>query len=279
LKETAKIEIKTPVVSAEWLNTHLQAENLLLFDATIPKVVGNTSELSEVQLPRTQFFDIKKAFSDLSGEFPSTIPSEAQFQAEARKLGVNNDSAIVVYDDKGIYSSARVWWLFKVFGYKNVAILNGGLPEWRKQGFKTEPKQNNLKPLGSFEAHFKQEYVVYFKDLDTLSKDTNTLILDARASGRFNCEVPEPRAGLRSGTIPNSESLPFANCLENGILKDKNQLQNIFYTLVPDTNTNLIFTCGSGITACVLDLAATIADYKNTRVYDGSWTEYGSLTP
>ncbi len=278
MKETSKIEIKTPVVSAEWLNTHLQVENLLVFDASIPKVVGNTSELSEAQIPKTQFFDIKKAFSDASGAFPNTIPSETQFQTEARKLGINNDSAIVIYDDKGIYSSARVWWLFKVFGYTNIAILNGGLPEWQHQGFKTEPKQGYKKTLGNFVARFKPEYVVYFEDLETLSKQTNTLILDARASNRFNCEVPEPRAGLRSGTIPNSKNLPFANCLENGKLKDKNQLQNIFYTLIPDTNTNLVFTCGSGITACVLDLAATLADYKNTRVYDGSWTEYGSLT-
>lgn len=278
MKAISKIEIKTPVVSAEWLNEHLQADNLLLFDASIPKVVGNTSELTEVQLPKTQFFDIKKAFSDTSGQFPNTIPSKIQFQTEARKLGVNNDSAIIIYDDKGIYSSARVWWLFKVFGYTNVAILNGGLPEWQKQSFKVELKQDYKRIVGNFNAHFKSEYIVYFEDLENLSKETETLILDARASGRFNCEVPEPRAGLRSGTIPNSKNLPFANCLDNGKLKDKTQLQNIFNTLVPTINNTLIFTCGSGITACVLDLAATVVGYKNTRVYDGSWTEYGSLT-
>ena len=279
MNRVSKITLNTPVVSAEWLNNNLQAENVLIFDASIPKVVGNTSELSEEQLPDAQFFDIKKAFSDASGEFPNTIPSEAQFQTKARELGVHNDSAIIVYDDKGIYSSARVWWLFEVFGYTNVAILNGGLPEWQKQDFKTEPKHDNTKPLGNFEAHFNPDYVVYFDDLETLSKDQNTLILDARASGRFNCEVPEPRAGLRSGTIPNSKNLPFANCLEYGKLKDKSELQNIFNTLIPSTNTKIVFTCGSGITACVLDIAATIAGYTNTRVYDGSWTEYGSLTP
>jgi len=273
-----KIDLsKQHVVSVKWLNEHLQAENIIIFDASIPKVTAYKLIEAEKQIPTAQFFDIKKAFSDISGEFPNTIPSESQFETEARKLGVNNDSAIVIYDDKGIYSSARVWWLFKIFGYNNVAILNGGLPEWQKQGFQLEVKQNRNKVLGDFEAKFKPEYIAYFEGIKTLSSDFSVAIVDARASNRFNCEVPEPRAGLRSGTIPNSKNIPFTYCLHNGKLKPKNELQNILSTKIKDVNTPLIFTCGSGITACVLDLAAAISGYKNTRVYDGSWTEYGSL--
>ncbi len=272
-----KIEIATPVVSVEWLNENINAKNLLVFDASIPKVVGNETSAIERQIPNTQFFDIKKAFSDTSGKFPNTIPSETQFEIEARKLGVNNDSAIVVYDDKGIYSCARAWWLFKTFGHDNVAILDGGLPEWLKKDAPTEGKQVIKRPKGNFNARFKRENVVYFKDIGTLSEDKAITILDARSSGRFNCEVPEPRTGLRSGTIPNSKNLPYANCLDEGKLKSKTELQSIFKEMLPDNNA-LVFSCGSGITACILDLAATIANYENTKVYDGSWTEYGSLT-
>lgn len=270
-------KIKTPVVSVDWLHQNLLSENLLIFDASIPKVTANKITTVKEQIPNTQFFDIKKAFSDPSGQFPNTIPSETQFETEARKLGVNKNSAIIVYDDKGLYSSARVWWLFKLFGFTNVAILNGGLPEWVAQGYTTETKQQHSRPVGDFEANFKPEYVVYLKDIKTLPNDASVAIIDARASNRFNCEVPEPREGLRSGTIPNSKNIPFTNCLDNGKLKSKNELQNIFSTIINDVNKPVIFTCGSGITACILDLAATIAGYKNTSVYDGSWTEYGSL--
>jgi len=265
-------------VSVEWLNKHIEAENLLVFNASFLKVTDDGhANADQRQIPHTQFFDIKKAFSDVSGKFPNTIPSEEQFQSEARKLGINDDSTIIVYDDKGIYSSARVWWLFKTFGHDNVAILDGGLPEWLRQDLPTEDKQINRKPKGDFNARFIRDNVVYFKDLETLSEDKAVTILDARSSDRFNCEVPEPRAGLRSGTIPNSKNLPYADCLKDGKLKPKTELQAIFKERVAENDT-LVFSCGSGITACILDLAATMTGYEDTKVYDGSWTEYGSLT-
>ena len=271
------ISILEPIVSVEWLHNHLQAENLLVFDASIPKVTEDNNTSYEKQIPGTQFFDLKKNFSEPDSPFPNTIPGQKQFQDEARKLGVNKDSAIVVYDDKGIYSSARVWWLFKTFGFNNVAVLNGGLPEWIAKGFKTENKQEHKKASGNFEAHFNQNNVVYFDALESISKDSNYTILDARSEARFNCKVPEPRAGLRSGIIPNSKNLPFEACLENNKLKSTSDLKSIFENLNLKDNT-LIFSCGSGLTACILDLAATVAGYESLKVYDGSWTEYGSLT-
>lgn len=273
----SKVSLSEPVVSVAWLYENLEAENLIIFDTSIPKVmdaIANTA--TDIQLPNAQFFNLKESFSDLSSAFPNTIPSEVQFQTEARKLGVNKNSAIVVYDDKGIYSSARVWWLFKTFGHNNVAVLDGGLPQWLAQNYPTQLKKANIKVEGDFEAHFKAGNVIYFSDLETVSHNKNHTILDARSEDRFYSRVPEPRAGLRSGTIPNSKSLPFEMCLENGKLKSKTELQNIFKTLTEEENS-LIFSCGSGLTACILDLAATVADYKNTKVYDGSWTEYGTL--
>lgn len=275
----SKLSLSSPIVSADWLRENLNASNLLIFDASMVKVTAqNENVSSEVQLPNTQFFNLKGRFSDLSSDFPNTIPSASQFQEEARKLGVNSDSAIVVYDDKGVYSSARVWWLFKTFGHANSAILDGGLPAWIEQNYPTEPKGNNSKPKGDFKAVFNPDRVTYFKDLDVLSQSEKHTIIDARSAERFRCEVPEPREGLRSGTIPNSKNLPFERCLVEGKLKPKEELVRLFNSVTPKNNT-LVFSCGSGLTACILDLTAEVADFKQTKVYDGSWTEYGTLKP
>ncbi|WP_397362702.1 sulfurtransferase [Olleya sp. R77988] len=263
------------VVSVEWLKDHLSDDNLIILDATIPKVSGNVSELSKLQIPNTRFFDIKNKFSNTSAEFPNTIPSKIQFEQSAQQLGVNKDSFIVVYDSLGMYSSPRAWWLFKTFGHQNVAVLNGGLPEWLNSGFSTESKQVIAYSSGNFEAKFNQDNVVYFEELEKISQDSNYKIIDARSSDRFNCIVAEPRKGLRSGIIPNSNNLPFQNILDNNTLKAKALIKQQFKVLA-QPNQHLVFTCGSGITACVLSLAATTLGYSNS-VYDGSWTEYGSL--
>lgn len=255
----------------------MQDDNILIFDATISKVVGGISALTSVQIPGTQFFDIKNKFSITDAPFPNTLPSEAQFEAQAKALGVNNDSFIVIYDELGIYSSARAWWLFKTFGFKNVAILDGGLPEWKIKELPLEDKSiNNSRIKGNFKAIYKRNNVVFFESLDEISKDDTYKIIDARSSDRFNCIVKEPREDLRSGTIPTSLNLPFNQVLNANKFKSKAELKSIFASLAKD-NQHLVFSCGSGITASVLALAATVAGYKNS-VYDGSWTEYGSLT-
>jgi thiosulfate/3-mercaptopyruvate sulfurtransferase len=266
-------DLNTSLVSGKWLKTNLEASNLIVLDATINKVINKTSE----RIPNARFFDIKKKFSDVNAIFPSTLPSTVQFQTEARALGINQDSLIVVYDDKGIYSSARVWWLFKTFGFDNVAVLDGGLPEWESSGFKVEAYTEKVYPKGDFEAIYNSKLMTNFKGVNTYSRESKTLIIDARSDTRFKCLVDEPREGLRRGTIPNSVNMPYTAILNGNIMKSKAELSTIFNTLVED-NTKLVFSCGSGITACILALAATICDYKNLVVYDGSWTEYGTLT-
>ena len=266
-------DLNTSLVSGKWLKTNLEASNLIVLDATINKVINKTSE----RIPNARFFDIKKKFSDVNAIFPSTLPSTVQFQTEARALGINQDSLIVVYDDKGIYSSARVWWLFKTFGFDNVAVLDGGLPEWESSGFKVEAYTEQVYPKGDFEAIYNSKLMTNFKGVNTYSRESKTLIIDARSDTRFKCLVDEPREGLRRGTIPNSVNMPYTAILNGNIMKSKAELSTIFNTLVED-NTKLVFSCGSGITACILALAATICDYKNLVVYDGSWTEYGTLT-
>ncbi|WP_194767643.1 sulfurtransferase [Tamlana sp. I1] len=267
-----KLTLTEPVVSVSWLSKHIEAPNLVVLDGTIAKVFNDASE----QIPNARFFDIKQKFSNIEDAFPSAFPSAEQFQKEARILGVNTDSAIVVYDDKGIYSSARVWWLFKAFGFNNIAILNGGFPAWNKAQYPIEKASSYNGELGDFTANLQLNYMLFFKDVEQASKEKTHTIIDARSAGRFNCEVPEPREGLRMGTIPNSVNLPFTDLLEDGILKSKTELESAFKPLA-EKEDPIIFSCGSGITACVLALAAEISGYKNIRVYDGSWTEWGSL--
>jgi len=268
----SNLNLQHPIVSVDWLHNNMEIENLVVLDGTINKVFDE----NQTQIPKARFFDIKNKFSNTSGTFPSTFPSEEQFQKEARKLGINNNSNIVVYDDKGMYSSARVWWLFKAFGYNNVAVLNGGFPAWLKRGFPFEVMRPYQEKEGDFTAYLQTEYMAFFSNVEAASKHHTHTIIDARASSRFNCQVPEPRAGLRMGTIPNSVNLPFTDLLENGILKEKKELEEAFSKLADKENA-IIFSCGSGITACILALGAHIIGYSNISVYDGSWTEWGSL--
>ncbi len=270
---SSNISLTSPIVSVEWLHDNMKANNLIILDGTINKVF----DISLEQIPNARLFDIKKKFSDVLNPFPSAFPSADQFQKEARALGINQDSTLVVYDDKGIYSSARVWWLFKAFGFNNVAVLNGGFPAWKEANYTTELMRNYDGKSGGFIANLKPNHMQFFDDIEKASKHETYKIIDARSSGRFNCTEPEPRAGLRMGTIPNSANLPFADLLESGVLKSKKDLAKAFY-MVAEHDDPIIFTCGSGLTACVLALGAELSGYKNISVYDGSWTEYGSLT-
>lgn len=266
-----------PLVSVEWLHNHLNDDNLFIFDASITKVNTNENGIEKAQIPNTQFFDIKRVFSDINATFPNTVPNEKQFTKEAQKLGVNENSVIVVYDDKGIYSSPRVWYLFKVFGFNNVTVLDGGLPQWKVAGFELEAKKNNNRPKGNFIARYNTEAFKFFDDIQKLSNNENYLIIDARSENRFKGIVDEPRKGLRSGSIPNSVNIPFSKLLDGNCFKSNENIQKEFDTIKAN-DEHLVFSCGSGITACVLALGAELIGKTDISVYDGSWTEYGTLT-
>ncbi|RIA09666.1 thiosulfate/3-mercaptopyruvate sulfurtransferase [Flavobacteriaceae bacterium MAR_2010_72] len=271
------ITIKKPLVSVKWLEQHLNAANLVILDASIPKVTGDDSnDQNKIQIPNARSFDLKNKFSDSSAPFPTTFPSLEQFQREAQKLGINKDSAIVIYDDKGIYSSPRAWWLFRAFGHSNVAVLDGGLPAWNAAQYKVELKQEIPTKTGDFIGKLQPHLMKFFDDVKKESVDAKHLIIDARSRGRFIGVEAEPRKGLRSGTIPNSKNLPFEDLLNDGKFKTEKELLHSFKT-VANTTDNITFSCGSGITACVLALGAELAGYKNLSVYDGSWTEWGTL--
>ena len=269
--------LNTPLVTVDWLYSNLNLPNLLVLDGSMKQVNSDSHEESNIQITNALFFDIKNTFSNINAEFPNTVPSVEQFTDDAQKLGINEDSVLIVYDDKGIYSSARVWWLFKAFGFTNIAVLDGGLPQWNASNYKTETKKNRAVPKGNFEGKYNSKYFRFFKDILEIQDDTSCLILDARSTTRFKGEIEEPRTGLRSGNIPNSKNLPYTYLFDGYCLKPKNELKLIFKTLM-EQQDKLIFSCGSGITACILALAADSIGINNLSVYDGSWTEYGSLT-
>lgn len=272
------LSIKTPLISINWLYENLEASNLIVLNATIKKVTANTcSEITEnTQIKNTRFLDIKNKFSDLTSEFPNTMLSPQKFTEVARQLGINNNSAIIVYDELGIYSSPRAWWMFKAMGHHNVAVLDGGLPAWGKAKLPLEKAAEYIGEKGDFTAKYNQDYISNYNDVSVAIGDDMISVLDARSENRFNGLEVEPRKGLRCGHIPNSINLPYSKLIKDGKMKSENELKIIFTELIKEDN-KLIFSCGSGITACILALGAEIVGLNNKSVYDGSWTEWGCL--
>jgi thiosulfate/3-mercaptopyruvate sulfurtransferase len=272
------LTVPNVIVSCDWLHQHLYDANLVVLNATIPKATAKkASSEKEVRIiPSARFFDIKGSFSDREAAFPNTMVSAVTFEVEAQKLGINQDSCVVIYDEHGIYSSPRAWWMFKAMGFENVAVLDGGLPQWESLGFETVTPSEETVAKGNFKANPKNSsFVAYHYVLDTIENSQHQ-ILDARSSGRFHGTAPEPRAGVRSGHIPTSKSLPYSSLLNGNTFKNKEALQALYHEANQDCKS-MIFSCGTGITACVLALGAEIIGYQDSLVYDGSWTEWGSL--
>ena len=271
------LKITSPVVSVDWLYENRDADNLIILDATIKKVGTSDASLDKkVKIPNAVFFDLKDVFLDKKGTFPNTIPQEDYFEKQVQSLGINNDSCVIIYDDLGVYSSPRAWWLFKLFGFDNVAVLNGGLPSWKAKGYKVENQSATQLSEGDFKATLIEDRVVsYHKVLDVISSE-DYCIADARSNDRFLAKVPEPREDLKGGHIPSSISLPYTEVQLNGEMKSKEELAFLFKA-INSNKKKYIFTCGSGITACILALALEITENTNYSVYDGSWTEWASI--
>ncbi|MCG1037635.1 sulfurtransferase [Polaribacter sargassicola] len=270
------LEITKPIVSVNWLNNHLNDKNLIILDCTIPKVtVKSTIKVDKVQIKGAVFFDIKNTFSDKKAPFPNTILPTDAFENKAQELGINKESIVVCYDDLGVYSSPRVWWMFQLMGFKNVAILNGGLPKWKENNYPIEKPTAKTFAKGNFKASYQPNKITFTNNILSNINNKDFLVVDARSSGRFNATEAEPRKEIKGGHIPNSVNLPFLSVLENGMFKTEEELKIIFDNLNPEKK-DFIFSCGSGITASILALASILSGYKNYAVYDGSWTEWGS---
>ena len=272
------VKIKSPLASVNWLCQNIDATNLIVLNGTLPKVAAKKAiqKLENKCIPKARVFDLKKVFSLQGAQFPNTVLEPIDFESRARAIGINKDSCIVVYDEHGIYSAPRVWWLFKTMGFDNVAVLDGGFPAWKEAGYSIEEKQEHPFKKGNFTVNYIAGLLLNSNSVLNSLNDTTKQLLDARSSGRFNATVPEPRAEIRSGHIPNSKNLPHSSLLNGSELKSATELQDLFKNVSLENN-ELIFSCGSGITACVLALGAAVAGFDNLAVYDGSWTEWGSL--
>ncbi len=298
------LTLSAPIVTAEWLHQHLAHPNLVILDATLAPPGKTPLNLNlAVQIPRTQIFDFDKKICDQNSSLPHMMPSPEFFTREVQALGINRNSVIVVYDRVGIFSSPRARWMFKAMGHDAVAVLDGGLPAWLTENRPVEKSRTELTPeksgteltlerslsatpvSGDFVAKPRSEL---FCDKVAVEKAiaSKNLILDARSAGRFQGREPEPRPGLKSGHIPTSKNLPFSEVLDGFHLRSPQELKRKFEALTDTavekltaapTEKPIVFSCGSGVSACVIALAAEISGYKNISVYDGSWTEWGRL--
>lgn len=264
-----------PTITITQLQELLDNDKLIILDASMASPGQKDFEPPKQGIPGARYIDIKKEFSDTSCELPNTMLAGRDFENKAQELGINRDSLIVVYDYKGVYSSPRVWWMFKQMGHEHIAVLDGGLPAWQAAGYPLEKIAQPPFVKGDFKASPIPSHIKTQEQVFASIHDEDSQIIDARSSARFHAEVPEPRAGLRGGHIPNSVNIPVSEVVENGHFLPKNELKKVFASKNIKPNQNLIFTCGSGITASVINLAAAIVGYHERAVYDGSWSEWG----
>lgn len=266
------------LISAQQLYTLLDNENLVILDASMPPVGGAKTPdqgWPDTIIPQARRFDISKDFSDLNSKLPHTMPTEAYFTQQAQKLAINKSSQIVVYDNIGIFSSARAWWMFKAMGHHNVAVLDGGLPAWLAAGLPTSSAMTLDLPQGDFVGHFNKNYFCDSNAVLHALTTASATVLDARSASRFSGREKDPRVGVRSGHMPNAVNLHYQSLQNNGVMLSKAKLKQRFIE-IGATKEPFIMSCGSGVTACILALAATIIGYKKIQVYDGSWSEWGA---
>ena len=235
------------------------------------------AEFLEAHIPAAAFFDID-SICDPDSSLPHMLPSPEFFARSVSALGVGNDSHVVAYDTVGLYSAARVWWMFRVFGHERVSILAGGLPRWRAEGHPVESGKATI-ATDSFTATARDDTLVRtFEQVRATLGAGSEQIVDARAAARYSGEDPGPRPDLPRGHIPGSRNVPFSAVLDDdeAVLSDAAAIRRAFEDAGVDPARPVIATCGSGITACTLALALAAIGADRVAVYDGSWTDWGS---
>lgn len=268
-----------PLVSADWLAMNRLSPAIRILDATfcLPQQGRNSAvEFRQEHIPGSQFFDIDK-IADRQSTLPHMLPSAEQFAGSAEKLGIDNDSHVIIYDNNSFLASARVWWTFRVFGHDNVSVLDGGLKRWKTLKL---PVENRIHEISArqFTAVYRKNLVCTIEETLHYSDGADTRIVDARSAGRFAGTEQEPRPGLRSGHIPNSVNVPFADLInqENDCLRGVDEITRRFQSAGISLEEPLITTCGSGVTASILALALYCAGKREVAVYDGSWSEWAA---
>lgn len=268
----------SPLLSVEQLNNMLAKQPVLLLDVSVDKVVGKTPIVySEIQtIPGSVHLDINKHLVDESKPGVHNFPTREQVQQVLISIGFTGQP-IILFDNQGIYSAPRAWWILQSFGLSNIFILDGGYPAWRAEGFETSNQYSKAIPaLTSADLSLQVNCLTDKNDILNNLDTKQFTVVDVRSESRFQAKEPEPRSGIRSGHIPNSINLPFANVLSEFQYKDKAALKSLFNDLNVDLDQPLVFSCGSGVTACIVIVAAIIAGVKTVSLYDGSWSEWGA---
>jgi len=268
----------TPLVSTEWLAARLGAPDIRILDASL-YLPGDGRDAHALygaaHVPGARFFDIDEIADDHS-PLPHMLPPIEKFVSKVRRMGIGDGHRVVVYDQQGIYSAARVWWMFRVFGHTDVAVLDGGLPKWQVEGRALDDDQVDPR-----ERHFTgRRNAAMVRDVTQMARAVklgDEQIVDARAPGRFRGETPEPRAGLRAGRLPGSHNVPFLAPLNvDQTMKAPHALRPTFEAAGAALSKPLVTTSGSGVTAAVLSLALARLGHTRNALYDGSWVEWGA---
>ena len=266
------------LVDTDWLASHLDDPEMRVLDASwhLPTSgrVPRSEYLAE-HIPGAGFFDLD-ACSDAETDLPHMLPAAELFAQMMGSLGVSPQSWVVVYDTAGMFSAARLWWMLRISGHLRVSVLQGGLLKWRAE---QKPLRSGPESIQSesFEARFDAQQVLNWQQVQQRVSQSGTVLLDARSAPRFAGEVPEPRPGLRSGHIPGAKNLPFNAILDEPYqtLLGPEKLKQIFSKVGVTSETSVVCSCGSGVTACVLALGLHLCGIDKIQVYDGSWAEWG----
>ena len=267
-----------PLVSTDWLAAHLGAPRVKVVDASykMPGVLPlPVDDYLSAHIPGAVFFDVN-AIADHDDPRPHMFPGAEKFARDVSALGISSGDTVVAYDAGGWVAAPRAWWMFLSFGHRDVKVLDGGLKKWRAEGRAVETGKATPRP-GKFEAKFDSTYVRSKEQLLDNLQTGKEQVIDARPRPRFEGSVAEPWPGRRSGHIPGSRNVPYAELFEasNGAMKPLDELRRAFTGAGVDMKTPIVTSCGSGVSALVLTLALYRLGVRGTALYDGSWAEWG----
>ncbi len=265
------------LVSTDWLAAHLDAPDVRILDCSLRSVTDKCDVYAEYlwkHIPGARFFDIEEIADDDS-DLPHMVPPVEKFISEVRALGIGDGHRIVVYDSSGMFSAARVWWMFKLFGNLDVSVLDGGLVKWEAEGREIEKGHPTIRDR-HFTARRDATLICDVTRVASAVKLKDAQIVDARSPERFRGEVEEIHEGVRRGRIPGSINVYYGDLLnEDATMKSNAEIGKVFKAAGVDFSRPIINSCGSGVTACIVALAMTRLGHNNWSVYDGSWTEWG----
>jgi len=265
------------LVDTEWLAKHLDAPDLVILDASFHLPGSGRDaprEFTEAHIPGAMFFDIEE-ISNQASPLPHMLPAPEKFSSRVRKMGIGDGMRAVVYDKTNMSGAARAWWMFRVMGFRDVAVLDGGFGKWQAEGRAVQSGQPRRRTERHFTARMNSGLVRDLGDIKRMLDSRAMQIVDARAAGRFAGVDPEPRPVSRLGHIPGSKNVPFTGLLNpDGTMRPADEIKAIFAASGVDSAKPVVASCGSGVTACVIALALATAGNETAAVYDGSWAEW-----